>query len=356
MIDVLVGGAGPAGWAVASACARRGLRTALVAPRPTAPWQATYGLWADEVSVLPAGSRFTTARTRVHANGERWLSRRYAVLDNDSVRAGLAHPDVAVHAGRLADWRTSAKVVIDATGAHRPAGDRRTAAQTAYGLVVTAEVAAPLVGPGEAVFMDWRRPCPGPATFLYAIPLPDGRFLLEETSLAARRGLGMAELRARLLTRLAGHGIDPGDAPADRVRIPLEHPDPRPHVIPFGAAAGLVHPATGYSVADSLRLAPAVAAAIHEAGPAGARRAAARVLWSPAARAVYRLRRAGLGTLLALPPDRTAEFFALFFGLPPRLQRAFLSEREHLTGTAAAMATLFGRAGPRLRRAMAFRR
>ncbi|GAB3442797.1 lycopene cyclase family protein [Actinophytocola sediminis] len=360
MIDVLVGGAGPAGLAVASACARLGLRTELVAPRPSAPWPAIYGMWADEVSVLPAGARYATARARVHAGGERWLPREYAVLDNESVRAGLVHPEVAVHTGRLADRIGDAAVVIDATGAHRPGDGRRRAEQTAYGVVVAAEVAAPLLGPGAAVFMDWRQPAPGPATFLYAIPLPDGRVLLEETSLAARPGLGMAELRARLRARLARHGIDPGDAPVDRVRLPLARPAPRPHVIPFGAAAGLVHPATGYSVADSLRLAPAVASAVASglqlAGAAGARRAVPRVLWSPAARAVYRLRRAGLGTLLALPPDRTAEFFALFFALPAHQQRAFLSEREQLAGTVAAMATMFGRASPAVRRAMVLHR
>jgi lycopene beta-cyclase len=378
VVDVLVGGAGPAAWAVASACARLGLRTALVAPRPSAPWPATYGLWADEVALLPAGTRHVRARARVHAGGERWLARDYAVLDNESLRAGLAHPEVEVRAGRLEDRCAGAKVVVDATGSHQPAhGDRspadlrrrgpspgprpvshsaRLAEQTAFGVLVPAEVAAPLVGPGEAVFMDWRQPAAGPATFLYAIPLPDGRVLLEETALAARPGLGLADLRARLLTRLAGHGIDPGDAPVDRVRFPLERPRPRPHVIPFGAAGGLVHPATGYSVADSLRLAPAVAAAIHRAGPARARRAALRVLWSPAARAVYRLRRAGLGTLLAIPPESTAEFFALFFGLPPHRQRAFLSQRENLAGTVMAMATMFRHASPPLRRAMAVRR
>lgn len=351
MVDVLVAGAGPAGWAVAAACARLGLRTALVAPRPSVRWPATYGLWADEVPLLPAGTRYVAAHPRVHAGGERQLPRDYAVLDNESLRAGLAHPEIEVREGRLADHRAGAKVVVDATGAHRP-GEHGRAEQTAFGVVVSAEVAAPLLGPGEAVFMDWRAPAPGPATFLYAIPLPDGRALLEETSLAARPGLGTAELRARLLTRLAGHGIDPAGAQVDHVRFPLDRPARRPGVVPFGAAAGLVHPATGYSVADSLRLAPEVARAVHRAGPARARRAALRVLWPPAARAVHLLRRAGLATLLALPPDRTAEFFALFFDLPPRLQRAFLSERDNLPETVAAMATMFRRASPPLRRAM----
>jgi lycopene beta-cyclase len=122
--------------------------------------------------------------------------------------------------------------------------------------------------------------------------------------------------------------------------------------VPFGAAAGLVHPASGYSVADSLRLAPKVAEAIAVGGAAAAR----RVVWSARARAVHRLRRAGLSTLLALSPAQTAEFFALFFALPPHRQYAYLSGREDLAGTAAAMADLFRAAPWPLRRAMALRR
>lgn len=401
--EVVVAGAGPAGWAVARACAVRGLRTALVAPRPAAPWSATYGMWLDEARRLPPGAGYVAARARVVAGGSRWLDREYAVLDNASVRAALAHPAVQVRAGRLTGGAVeltgggtvSAAVVIDATGARAHGGVE----QTAFGLRVPAEVAAPLVGPGEAVFMDWRRPRPGPPTFLYAVPLPEGRVLLEETSLARRPGLPFAELRERLLTRLATHGIDPGDAELERVRIPLDLGPPPArtpasrahawcpaptrsrgaplmpvyrvggtgpgvarglwttsgrewHVVPFGAAAGLVHPATGYGVADALRLAPLVADAIAAGGASAAR----RVVWSARARAVHRLRRAGLRTLLALGPDRTEGFFELFFDLPAHQQRAFLSGREDLTGTAAAMAGLFRAAPWGLRRVLAFRR
>jgi lycopene beta-cyclase len=346
--DVVVAGAGPAGLAVARACALRGLATVLVAPNPGAPWPATYGMWLEEAALLPPGAGYVVARAGVVAGAPRWLDREYAVLDNASVRAALAHPDVEVRTGRLAD--VEAPVVVDATGARARGG----AEQTAFGVLVPAPVAAPLVGPGDAVFMDWRRPAPGPATFLYAVPLPGGRVLLEETSLARRPGLPFADLRARLLARLAGHGIDPGDADVERVRFPV---DPGPaagsgRVVAFGAAAGLTHPATGYGIADALRLAPRVAEAIATGGAAAARRA----VWPARARAVHRLRRAGLATVLALPPERTAEFFELFFALPPHHQHAYLSGRTDLTGTAAAMAALFRAAPWRLRRVMALPR
>ena len=49
MIDVLVAGGGPAGWAVAAACARLGLDTELVDPAPDRRWYPTYGSWRGEL-------------------------------------------------------------------------------------------------------------------------------------------------------------------------------------------------------------------------------------------------------------------------------------------------------------------
>lgn len=203
MADVVVAGGGPAGWSLASACARVGLRVTLVAA--THGWPATYGMWLDETDVLPPGSRWVSARAR---GGGRLLPREYAVLDNESVLAAFAHPGIEVLKARteamtatevhLTNGDVLQGMVFDATGV---LGAANRVEQTAYGVVVPA---SPLLPPGEAIFMDWRRP-PGfgePATFLYAVPLPDGRVLLEETCLARRPGLSFAELRDRLHARL----------------------------------------------------------------------------------------------------------------------------------------------------------
>jgi lycopene beta-cyclase len=341
--DVLIAGGGPAGWALASACARSGLRVTLVSPTNT--WPATYGMWLDETPVLPAGSRWVSARAR-------GLAREYAVLDNGSVLAACAHPGIeAVKArvaamtateARLADGEVlTAGMVFDATGVLGAVG---RVEQTAYGVAVRA---TGVVRDGEAVFMDWRQP-PGfgePATFLYAVPLPDGRVLLEETCLARHPGLGFAELRERLHARLG-----PLDGPVERVRFPVDVPPPPLRAggaIPFGAAAGFVHPATGFSLADTFRLAPAVASAFR-----GGDKAVRRVLWPVRARLVYRLRRRGLATLLSLTATEHEEFFDLFFALPEHLQRAYLAGRTDLAGTAAAMAVMFANAPAHLRRKM----
>jgi lycopene beta-cyclase len=408
--DVVVAGGGPAGWSLAAACAELGLRVTLVTPTTT--WRATYGMWLDEVAVLPAGARYVTARARA---GDRWLTRRYVVLDNPTVLAGFAHRDIEVITSRASTATPEglrltdgtlipATTVVDATGTRAaltppttadttgtptlpttvtgtagthatvvnataaptpPCGQlpstaksRRSPAvswqpgaggqprveQTAFGVLVSPAVAAPFVGPGEAVFMDWRQP-PGftdPATFLYAVPLPDGRVLLEETCLARRPGLGMAELRDRLAARLGG--LPDGDT--EKVRFPVDSPIPRNGPIPFGAAAGLIHPATGFSVADTFRLAPTLAAAIRDG------RDPRRVLWPLPARLTHRLRHMGLATLLTLTPAEHEQFFDLFFALPTHRQRAYLSGRADLRGTAATMAALFRAAPANLRRKM----
>ncbi len=295
--DVVVAGAGPAGLG-----GRAGVRAARAADRAggAAPGRAV----ARDVRHVARRGRAAAARGRVRGGpGRGWSPARRGGWTASTrcwttPRCGRRSPtrtSRCAPAGSRTPMLAMAPVVVDATGAPGP---RRGGADGVRG-------AGAGVG-GRAAGRTGRRgvhglapAAPGPATFLYAVPLPDGRVLLEETSLARRPGLPFAELRDRLLARLAGHGIDPGDADVERVRFPV---DAGPvagsgRVVAFGAAAGLTHPATGYGVADALRLAPRVADAIATGGAAAAR----RVVWPARARAVHRLRRAGLATLLALP-------------------------------------------------------
>jgi lycopene beta-cyclase len=368
--DAVIAGGGPAGWALAVACARRGLATALVAPRPDAPWPATYGLWADQAAGLPA----VVAASEVRAAG-RTLERGYRVIDNaatlaawmscgvEAVRGSVVgvggvdspvRPDSLV---RLDDGRElRARVVVDATGHRRRlSGGSRPGPrveQTAAGVILPAGAATAFAPEGAAVFMDGWDTADGVATFLYVVPLPGGRTLVEETSLAARPGVPVGLLRGRLARRLDRAGIDARDAAVEHVRFPMDVPvRGRGPAVPFGAAAGMVHPATGYSVGDALAAAPAVAEAIAH-GPAAARSA----IWSPPARAVHALRVHGRRALLSLPPAGVPEFFDLFFALPAHQQRAFLSGRTDVAGTSAAMAALFAAAPWRLRRRLAILR
>ncbi|OZM78273.1 lycopene cyclase family protein [Pseudonocardia sp. MH-G8] len=377
--DALVVGGGPAGRALAAALAARGLRTVLLDPAPDAPWRATYGCWADELPAgLPGAVVAARAAGRAIAHTEHRLGWDYAVLDVPALRAhldttleragaqvrtGRAAGPVGAGAVRLADGTVlRAAVVVDA-GGHRqplrrgPARDRVAAQQTAAGVVVDVTTAAALVAPGEALFMDWR-PDHGDTghapTFLYAVPLGGDAVLLEETSLARRPGLPIPVLRRRLHARLAHHGIaPPADAIRETVRFPVDSPRHRTRgVVGFGAAAPLVHPASGFSVAAALGLAPAVADAVADhlpAGPAAALAAARAVVWPRGSRAVHRFRRIGLEALLRMPPAEVPAFFEVFLGLPPRHRWTYLTGRADVAGTAATMCALFARADWRLR-------
>lgn len=373
----MVGG-GPAGWAVAASCARHGLRTGLLDEDPGRPWTATYAAWADELPAdLPAGAvAARPATARAVATSPHRITGGYVTLRNAGLRDHLTHPDVRVRSGRAVDaehgrsgstvrladgHRIAAAVVVDASGARRALGGGRPrrprAEQTAAGLVLPAAAVRPVLGPDEALLMDWTHPAGvagDAATFLYAVPVGRDRVLVEETSLARRPGLPPGVLRDRLRVRLAALGVPVADAVAEeRVRIPLDLPLPRPgRVVPFGVAAGMVHPATGYHVASALRTAPAVAAAVARGlrhGPVAAARAARHAVWPPAALAVHALRRRGLAALLAVPPADVPGFFELFFALPERHQRAYLSGRADVAGTSAAMAALFAAAEAPLR-------
>jgi len=374
--DVLVVGGGPAGRALAGACARAGLRTALLDPAPDRPWRVTYGCWAGE---LPADLPDTAVAARAHGRAvgvrEHRTGWEYAVLDVPGLRAHLDDGlhEVEVLTGRaagspgpgrvvLADGRElGAAVVVDAAGRAQPllGRPRRTVAaeQTAFGVVVDEATAAPLVPPGEALFMDWR-PDHGEAgwpTFLYGVPLGAGAVLLEETSLARRPGLPLPALRRRLHARLARHGIAvPAGAPTEKVSFPVDGPRHRaPGALGFGAAAPLVHPASGFSLAPALQLAPVVAAALagHLPADPGAALAAARsAVWPTSARVVHRCRHIGLEALLRMPPDRVPAFFDVFFALPEQQRWCYLTGRDDLRGTAATMTRLFTTAGWDLRR------
>ncbi|HTY27447.1 MAG TPA: lycopene cyclase family protein [Mycobacterium sp.] len=375
-MDVLVVGAGPAGMALAAACGRRGLDVGLLDPNPDRPWVATYGMWSPELPAdLPAPVVAARAAGRAIALTEHRLGWEYTVLDVAALRAHLADQftAVTVHAGRavgspergvvaLADGSTlRASVVVDAAGRWRPldpaSPPRVPAEQTAYGLILDEDSVSPLVAPGEALFMDWRDDHgeSGWPTFLYVVPLGGGQVLVEETSLARRPGLPLATLRRRLHARLAHHGITlPEDARTERVSFPVDQPRHRGDgVLGFGAAAPLIHPATGFSLAASLGLAPRVAESLATHlpdHPDRALAAAQETVWPSAAKVIHRVRRIGLEALLRMPAAEVPGFFEQFFTLPDAHRWAYLTARDDVSGTVAAMGRLFRESGWRMRR------
>ncbi|MBF4996175.1 lycopene cyclase [Nocardia sp. BSTN01] len=344
--DLIVCGLGPAGRALAHRAAVHGLTVTAIDPHPWRRWPATYATWADELpDWLPARVvAATVERPLARGTREVGIARAYQVFGTAALQDALDLSRVRVIADRVLDIDRGGRVrlasgriltarrVVDARGLAR---DARRAEQTAYGIVLHRDRE-------PAVFMDWSRDngagAAEPASFLYTIPLGGDRVLFEETCLAGRPAIGLDELRRRLEHRLRCRGIEFGaDAPVERVRFPVEGGRAGDGV--FGAAGGLLHPATGYSVGAALAAADAVATG--------------RSLWPVSARLVFALRKAGLRALLALPPHELPAFFDAFFALPPDLQRAYLSGRTDPRGTAAAMTALFRELPWPLRRVLA---
>lgn len=374
--DVAVVGLGPAGRALASRCAAAGLTVLAVDPAPEQPWRQTLCLWADQVpGWLPRDVVAHTVHgpalySAGHAQpGRAVLDREYAVLDTDALRDALPlGPRVFVERGSV-DHPESlldrAHRVIDCRGAPRPGV---VPMQTAYGIVLDAQDAAPALAGDSAVFMDWRtdygpsddtpvpsrgrqgagrRAAPGyddddvvGPTFLYVIPLDRHRILLEETCLAGMPAPEPAVLAGRLRARLLRRGVAAAalDEPlaVEEVRIPLMPPvlaytDPR--VEAFGTAGGHGHAATGYSVAATLGAVPAAVNALATGFP----------LPTPRTRGTSALNRTGLRALRCADEPTLGQLFGAFGRIDDRRQQWFLDGSGPSYQVAAAMWQMWAR-------------
>jgi lycopene beta-cyclase len=198
--------------------------------------------------------------------------------------------------------------------------------------------------------MDFGRATGPVPRFLYAMDLGGGVGLVEHTVLAARPAVPVATLAAELAAELAlaGLGVAPG-AEREAVWIDMDPPVPgytSGPVVPFGAAAGFVHPATGYSLATSLRRAAPLAEALARSVRQGrngtdAASAALEAIWPRQARVTRALQRYGQGVLLRLDATGTRTFFDRFFDLDVDDQAAYLSTETSPGRLAGAMAAMF---------------
>lgn len=392
---MVVVGNGPAGMAAAAACADQGLRVAVVAPDHEARWPNTYGIWADELEPLGVTDvlevRWPEVQVATGIGPPRHLPRAYGLVDNDRLRARLAQR-CAAGAGRLVAGRArrlrvdgwprvqlddgrelSGRAVVDASGHRpvllRPGTGRPPAWQAAYGVLATfSSSGAPPSAPGAMVFMDYRdgplRGLPDVATeptFLYGMDLGDGRWFVEETSLARRPALGFDVLAARLQQRLdvVGARVDQTLA-VERCRFPMGVPLPPrgQSAIGFGGAAGMVHPATGYQVGAALRRAPVLAAALARAldRPTATARTVAEAgwnaVWPPDLLRQRALHAYGLEALLRMDTPMLQRFFTTFFDLGEAAWRGYVSGAPDVGALTATMLALFRRAPGALRAAL----
>ena len=373
VVDVAIVGGGPAGLALARALALQGVELVVVAA--STEWHATYGVWRDDVADCDLGGevdalvRGAWPTVRVVGQRQHLLQRPYVVFDNACLRSSLlaglrVQHDTAVQAEhttettslRLLSGATiTARLIIDATGSGELLA-RRTptgGAQTAYGLLLgagtktgSADVARTSgVEPGVFTLMDWSTP----PTFFYGAQFNDGRTLVEETSLYANPPRGLDDLRTRLAVRLGVDATEQADS-VERVRIAMggSLPARTTRVVGFGAAAGFVHPVTGYSVAASLRAATRVANEIvqqlsHGITGTDLSLAVWGAVWPKHLVRARGWHDMGLAVLSALPPRLIGGFFDAFFELPQAQWSAYLRIDSEPAEVRAAMLGVFRR-------------
>lgn len=369
--DLLIVGAGPAGRLLARAAAARGLSVQVVDPTPERGFEPTYALFDDEVPPeLREAVVATWPAMRVCAAGRAVdLPTPYARLDSALAHAALALPpsvevveDEVHQAERVGDRLhvhrgkgppLAARRVVDASG-HRPVLLHRPAAR--HQQLAVGGTLHSAHGLDTPLFMDFRGPHEQPPSFLYALPLADDALFVEETILLTAERPDWAVLEARLRRRLAAMGLEGELVLEERCRIPMDPVLPHhDHLLAFGAAAGMVHPATGYQLGAAAALADPLARSLAETLGSSLEAAVSagwNVLWPAHRRHTRSMYLFGAEFLAGLDQHDLESFFDAFFQLPASRLRRYLSHDAQVRDVAATMLDVYRRVPARLQWAL----
>ena len=378
---VVVVGSGPAALVAATELSTRGLPVIVVAPVPTEPWHPVFSAWKHELpDDIPIQQRWAAPSVWTDS-GETILNATYVRVDDDRFRRTLLDTAVANDVHMMADrvqhvehdatgsWvhlhsghKIRARVVVDASGQDTRLTSRRNPTDPAYQMAWGEEIEVEWHpwDRGEMVLMDWRGPDEADPSFLYVQPLGKHRVFVEETSLCARPGMTLMQLRRRLYTRLARMNIRPLHTHSnERCRIAMGGgiPDLRQRTIGFGAAGGMVHPSTGYQLATSIRLGPVLADAIVERWSLSPHQIAAgayRQLWPRDVVRTWALLHFGLDVLCDFDRTEISNFFDTFFDLDDSKWQTFLAGTATSPQIASTMMSFFRMTTPVLRRGLAW--
>lgn len=372
--SLLLLGAGPIGLAAAAEASAGATPFRCIAPNIDAPWLPNYALWQSDLARLDLAAdlrlTFETVDLVTASGSSRTIPHGYGFLNNATLQRRLrAGSDGRWRQGRvealteapqgasvtLDDGTTlQARVILDARGSRSDHRGASLPAQTAFGV----EIELSPDHPGLSMrFMDWSFPTSHgePPSFLYSVPMAPGRLFVEETVLSARPAFAIDRLRERLKARLEGLGL--GAAPwvagtEEHCYIPMGAPPPLPRgsVIPLGAAAGWVHPASGYLLGHGLGWA-------RDAARVAATGAAAGEVWQAAwpadRRRMWALYRFGLELLLRCDHAQTSAFFDEFFQLPQERVQGYLTASGSANELASTMWMLFAQGSWSLKRQLA---
>ncbi|KAL9256603.1 Lycopene epsilon cyclase, chloroplastic-like protein [Drosera capensis] len=374
ILDLVVIGCGPAGLSLAAETAKLGLKVGLIGP--DLPFTNNYGVWEDEFNDLGLQSciEHVWHDTIIYLDDDNplFIGRAYGrvsrhLLLEELVRrcleSGVSYLSSKVEsivegANGNSHVICESNVVIPcrlATVASGAASGKllqyevdgpRVSVQTAYGVEV--EVESCPYDPNLMVFMDYRdfsrqknqSPEAEYPTFLYAMPMSPTRIFFEETCLASKDAMPFELLKTKLLSRLETMGvrvIKTYEEEWSYIPVGGSLPNTEQKNLAFGAAASMVHPATGYSVVRSLTEAPKYASSIARIIKSSESKnmlvhkssfnvsmQAWRTLWPQERKRQRAFFLFGLALIVQLDIEGIRTFFNTFFRLPKWMWWGFL--------------------------------
>ncbi|KAB1209358.1 Lycopene epsilon cyclase, chloroplastic [Morella rubra] len=375
VLDLVVIGCGPAGLALAAESAKLGLKVGLIGP--DLPFTNNYGVWQDEFKDLGLEGCIEHV----------WQDTIVYIDDNDPIMIGRSYGRVSRHLlheelvrrcveSGVSYLSSRVERIVETTNGHSlvacehnvvvpcriatvasgaasgkllqyEVGGPKVSVQTAYGVEV--EVENNPYDPSLMVFMDYRdyskqkTPCVEAEypTFLYAMPMSPTRVFFEETCLASKDAMPFGLLKKKLLSRLQTMGIriiSTYEEEWSYIPVGGSLPNTEQKNLAFGAAASMVHPATGYSVVRSLSEAPRYASVIatilrrsyseeamtHKEFNENISTQAWNSLWPQERKRQRAFFLFGLALILQLDIEGIRSFFHTFFRLPNWMWQGFL--------------------------------
>ncbi|KAJ3671142.1 hypothetical protein LUZ60_008568 [Juncus effusus] len=371
VLDLVVIGCGPAGLSLAAESAKNGLSVGLIGP--DLPFTNNYGVWEDEFKELGLGKciEHVWKDTIVYLDSDKpiFIGRAYGRVHRDLLHEELlkrcfqsgvkyldSKVDKIIESGDGCslvvcerDTIIPCRLATVASGAasgrllQYEVGGPRVSVQTAYGVEV--EVENNPYDPSLMVFMDYRNPSSfnevQNPTFLYAMPMSPTRVFFEETCLASKDAMPFDLLKKKLMSRLDAMGIRVLQVHEEEwsyIPVGGSLPNTDQKNLAFGAAASMVHPATGYSVVRSLSEAPkyaSVIASILRENPqfkhnsqVGSTLIPSMLAWKALWPQERKRQRAfflfGLALITQLDIEGIRSFFQIFFRLPTWMWWGFL--------------------------------
>ena len=381
--DVVIAGSGPSALSLAQKIAEEGLSTLVVSPNIEQRWVPNYASWFSDIDELGLSicveESWVSPMVFLDDNSTFELPFRYAkistnrlqtLLEYRSRRSGVHFLCNSVSSVQHQETYTSiflsdeqiinGRIFVDATGSGEFLARKKPMVprgyQSAYGILL--EVESNPWERGEMSLMDYRIPSGltteqqemflSSPTFLYALPLGKNLLFLEETSLVSLSPLSFDELKRRLHVRMSAMNIAlMRILEEEKCIIPMGGSRPLidQRTLGFGAAAGLVHPATGYQLSYSMSLAPVVAQAIAMGLEEGSVEEAVRLawlqIWPKEQRRCWDMYQFGMELLCSLSTAQTHDFFRAFFSIPADSWRRFLCAKATPTEVSKAMAQVF---------------